>query len=199
MKYGIQSKQEDGSILYCSSTRNASFTSELDDIAVFAQKSSAEKAVKELRKTDYEITHGTTLSVVAVSMVVDAEFDVPYPKQQTGYIIRGEKWNHFNQRHYTVFFSGPKKQGGDIRWTEHYSSATVFSDEFSARERIQDSKDIALETLSYREREHHRSHKNWALAWRSEEELRKEEERQIEEAKAAVDWHDTLTIELITR
>ena len=136
-------------------------------------------------------------------MVVDAEFDVPYPKQQTGYIISGEKYNEHYKRTYTVYFGGPKKQGSDVHWTESYSAATIFPDEFSAQQRINDSKQQAIQHIAYREKEasdYSYRTKHYYHDSESEQKRRNQyNQDEITRAKEAVEWHDTVTIELITR
>lgn len=203
MKYGIQAVYSDGSLSFCSSTRYKSFTCDSDDIALFVQEESAVKAIKEFRKADYEIDNDCVLSVIAVELVVKEVKSVPYPPKKTGYVISGVKWNQHHQQDYTVYFGGPKKQGSDVLWTESWNSATFFADEFSAQQRINDSKQKAIEHVAYREKEAQDYSYRAKHYYRDSEAEQKRREQynqdEIQRAKEAVEWHDHLTIEHITR
>lgn len=198
MKYGIKATYKDKSVQYASSTRGRqpSFTSNVDDIALFVQEASAVKALKQMWKDGIERQRECTLEVIGVEMREVAQIRVERPKQKTGIVLTAPQAD-YNGDVRPVYFAGPKKVGSDnVNWTDIIESATVFPTEEQARLRLKDSLEDAKKTLEYRARI-----SRYAGWHESPDETQRRIQREqdvVLRAQAYIDWHATVKLEEVT-
>lgn len=97
MGYGIQYKCNDGSNYYCNSSRFAEFSEDINNIAEFAQKKTAEKVAKEFTKSsDLEEEFGSgKLFVIQIVKVPLQVQEVPLIKRKPGFRIYSKEQNEY--------------------------------------------------------------------------------------------------------
>lgn len=199
MKYGIRVTYEDGSVEYAYAAKGGriSATDDITDTALFAQEESAIKALKQARKEGYESKNDCTLDVVGIEYTVVKVTEVARPPKKAGFVITGEKLNYYKKVE-QVWFSGTKKVGGYIDWTNAVESATVLSSEEDARAKINEAREEWLLMLENKRKElakgcpyHHSWHNAAADKKRWEDHLTAE----IADKEAQTVWFDDLRIE----
>lgn len=140
MKYGIRITYKDGKVKYAYSAKGG-YISESDDItetALFNQEQSAVNALKTARKDGYESKRNCFLEVIGIEYAVAKVTDVPYPPKKSGYVLAVEKTEMQFGKPVDVplWFSGPKKAGSNIQWSNAIESATVFPSDFECKAKI---------------------------------------------------------------
>lgn len=140
MKYGIRITYKDGKVKYAYSAKGG-YISETDDItetALFAQEQSAINALKTARKDGFESKRNCFLEVIGIEYAVAKVTDVPYPPKKSGYVLAVEKTEMQFGKPVDVplWFSGPKKAGSNIQWSNAIESATVFPSDFECKAKI---------------------------------------------------------------
>lgn len=198
MKYGIKATYKDGSFEYACSTRgSAAFSSKIDDIALFVQEKTAVSALKQLWKRGFERINHCVLEVVGVEMAEVANIIVPRPAQKTGLVLTAPRTNYRGEVE-VVFFSGPKKAGGNIAWTQVVEAATLFDSEDQAMTRLNDS----LNASKLRLAQNIHQSTNGPVPWRETDRERESRERMQQQAvdysMKEVEWHDTVQVQEVT-
>lgn len=131
MKYGILARFSDH-VKYVSSTRfRPDLTTDITNIALFVQESSAISAVKTIRK-DGEEPKGCTLEVVEIDFHITRHTPVEYPAFKEGYMLVSPTLPTNSQ-----FFTGTKKEGqySSFHHFGNVERATIFRTEKDAQRR----------------------------------------------------------------
>lgn len=140
MKYGIRITYKDGKVKYAYSAKGG-YISETDDItetALFNQEQSAVNALKAARKDGRESKWNCVLDVIGIEYAVMKVTDVPYPPKKQGFVLAAEKTEMQFGKYVDVhhWFSGPKKAGSHLDWSNAIESATVFPSDLECRAKI---------------------------------------------------------------
>lgn len=198
MKYGIRVTHEDGSVEYAYAAKGGriSATDDITETALFAQEDSAIKALKQARKEGYESKNKCSLDVVGIEYTVVKVTEVARPPKKAGFVITGEKPNYWKKIE-QVWFSGTKKVGGYIDWSDALESATVLPSEEDCRAKIEEARKEWLEMIEGKKKElakgcpYHHWHNTAAEKKRWEDALIAE----IAKKEAQTAWFDELRIE----
>lgn len=140
MKYGIRITFQDGRVKYAYSAKGG-YIQETDDItntALFNQEDSAIKALKTARKDGWESKRSCVLDVIGIEYSVVQVTEVPYPPKKQGFVLTVDKDEMQFGKPVQVqeWFSGPKKAGGSIDWSNAIESATVFPSDLECKVKI---------------------------------------------------------------
>lgn len=157
MKYGIRITFDDGKVMYAYSAKGG-YIQETDDItntALFNQEESAIKALKTTRKDGYESKRKCKLDVIGIEYSITKVTDVPYPPKKQGFVLTYEKDDVAFGKPVQVqhWFSGPKKAGGSIDWSNAIESATVFASDLEGKAKIAECREAYLQKIESKKHE----------------------------------------------
>lgn len=196
MKYGIRINKNDGTTEYAYAAQGGRIgaSDDVTDTALFVQKESAVKALKQARKNGYESQQNCVLDVVGIEYTVAEVTEVPHPPKKSGFVLAAIKHNRWNGRSDPVWFSGPKKTGSHINWDYAVESATVFPSDVDAQAKLAECREAHEESIRRTEAEIARGYRGYSdprekLSW----EKRTKEE--LDEQIAHRAWFDTIRIE----
>lgn len=198
MKYGIRVTYENGSVEYAYAAKGGriSTTDDITDTALFAQEDSAIKALKQARKEGYETKCKCSLDVIGIEYTVVKVTEVARPPKKAGFVITGEKLNYWKKIE-QVWFSGTKKAGGYINWSDALESATVLSSEEDCRAKINEAREEWLLMIEGKKKELAKGYP-YHISWNAAVEKKRWEDRltaEIADKEAKTVWFDELRIE----
>ncbi|MND86223.1 hypothetical protein D3C80_781790 [compost metagenome] len=198
MKYGIRVTYEDGSVEYAYAAKGGriSATDDITDTALFAQEDSAIKALKQARKEGYETKNNCSLDVVGIEYTVVKVTEVARPPKKAGFVITGEKPNYWKKIE-QVWFSGTKKAGGYINWSDALESATVLPSEEDCRAKIEEARQEWLEAIEDKKKSLTKGYP-YHHSWNAAVEKKRWEDAlvaEIADKEAKTVWFDELRIE----
>lgn len=157
MKYGIRISFNDGKVKYAYSAKGG-YIQETDDItntALFNQEESAIKALKTARKDGWESKRNCVLDVIGIEYSVVQVTAVPYPPKKQGFVLTYEKDEMAFGKPVQIqhWFSGPKKEGGDVQWSNAIESATVFPSDLECKAKIAQCREEYLQSIEQKKQE----------------------------------------------
>lgn len=133
--YGLMYVSPEGEKEYYSNTDRGSTTKDVNDIAVLAQKKTAETKAKALLKSGHLEDAGGNIYVVEVMKIVLNPEVVTIPKKKDGYMIESKDPHSFG----TCYYTGPmnKDYYSSYDYSDCVTPATVFKTEKKALEAIE--------------------------------------------------------------
>lgn len=157
MKYGIRITYNDGKVTYAYSAKGG-YIQETDDItntALFNQEQSAINALKTARKDGRESKWNCVLDVIGIEYAVMKVTAVPYPPKKQGFVLTVDKDEMAFGKPVTVqeWFSGPKKAGGSIDWSNAIESATVFASDLECKAKIAECREEHIKRIESKKQE----------------------------------------------
>lgn len=157
MKYGIRITEDDGKVLYAYAAKGGyiSATEDITNTALFEQEASAIKALKAARKFGYESKMECKLDVVGIEYSVVEVIEVERPKKKAGfYLLAAKQEQHFGKPvEIPIWFSGPKKAGSHIDWTDAVEGATVFASDTECQSKIAEAREEHLQEIEQKKRD----------------------------------------------
>lgn len=157
MKYGIRITEDDGKVLYAYAAKGGyiSATEDITNTALFEQEASAIKALKAARKFGYESKMQCKLDVVGIEYSVVQVIEVERPKKKAGFYLTAIKQEMQFGRPVDkpIWFSGPKKAGSYIDWTDAVEGATVFASDMECRSKIAEAREEHLREIEQKKRD----------------------------------------------
>lgn len=145
--FGVAYKTKQGQVKYCHSSKSEHFSTDFDNIAVFAQQKTAEKVVKDLRKDGFEHTHACDLYVIKIKYEVEETIQVPQAKTKHGFAI-GFHHESLNKYQYYMGVIKPDEEYYVNRFDDNVFRATVFKDKSSAELALQLLKELVRKKLN---------------------------------------------------
>lgn len=202
MKYGIRITFDDGKVMYAYSAKGG-YIQETDDItntALFNQEESAIKALKTTRKDGYESKRKCKLDVIGIEYAIAKVTEVPYPPKKSGFVLAVDKHEmQFGKPAIVqLWFSGPKKAGGNINWSNAIESATVFPSDLECQMKIAECREDHQTKIKAKEYElanpttnHFYRHMQPKERGEWEDRVKSNIQHEIDKLK----WFDTIRIE----
>lgn len=202
MKYGIRITHKNGKVQYAYSAKGG-YISETDDItetALFNQEQSAVNALKTARKDGYESKRNCFLEVIGIEYSVAKVTDVPYPPKKKGFVLTVEKdeMQFGKPAKVQEWFSGPKKVGGSIDWSNAIESATVFPSDLECQSKIAECREEHLQKIENKKHELANPHTNHWYRQMSPKDQQAWIDRvtsNIQHETNKLQWFDTIRIE----
>lgn len=202
MKYGIRITHKNGKVQYAYSAKGG-YISETDDItetALFNQEQSAINALKTARKDGFESKRSCFLEVIGIEYSIAKVTDVPYPPKKQGFVLTVDKQEMQFGKPVMVqeWFSGPKKAGSDIMWSNAIESATVFPSDLECKVKIAECREAHLQKIEQKKHElanpttnHFYRHMQAKERGEWEDRVKSNIQHEIDRLK----WFDTIRIE----
>lgn len=203
MKYGIRITFDNGKVMYAYSAKGG-YIQETEDItntALFNQEDSAIKALKTARKDGWESKRKCKLDVIGIEYSVVQVTEVPYPPKKDGFVLAvlKDEMQFGKPVQVPLWFSGPKKAGGSIDWSDAIESATVFTSDLECKTKIAECREDHIQKIESKKYELANPTSNhWYRQMQPKEqgEWRDRVASNIQHEIDKLKWFDTIRIEV---